>query len=770
MKKIFLLLLSISLWNFNSLQAQTQSEIEQMMKKNNAEKKDDEEKSKKKTNLSKEIKTRNKELNKKDKEESKKASVKAKETASVNKKEEEKKADKQKKASNIKEEKAAKTDLNTNIEETNFDSDLNKFGIKKLIKLGDKLAEKANNNNALAYYKAALFKAKKDKHKIAINNKLGETYYVLRNYKQAEKYYSTAVALNKKHKKYPLLEFQLANTYKYLAKYDTALYTYSKFLSLQEENKKVAKEKKRARIEKKGAAFGRDLIYNEEKFTIENIGENVNGAFADYGPEMSENKLFFSKIYTDNIKNVEETASEKKYSKIYYSEMYNDNFGYFQDFASSINKSKINVGNPSFTQNGNTVYFTECALDKNLQDNCRIMQSQRKNNEWQTAIALNSNINFENSSNTQPQIANTPTGEVFLLFVSNRTGSRGGKDIWISEVNENGDFKRAKRAKTPINTSYDEVSPFYHTASNTLYFSSNGHKSIGGFDVFKVENYLDSKEDLEVKNLGFPINSSVDDYDFILSNSEDLGFIVSNRQGNESLKNESFCDNIFTVKSTVVDLFVTGLVYAENNTSREIYTEADVYLYDNETNEKIEQITFNNKQAFFTQIEKDKEYKLVAISNNFKEETITFSTKNIKKSDTLQYDIFLKERNFIDYQIAKVYYKYGESKLREDASDTLRKVINFMNAYPNIIVEVGSHTDSKGSEEYNLKLGERRSLSVKNYLIYQAKINKKRLVNKSYGESKPTFPNNKPNGADNPSGRDKNRRTEFKVVGFLDLD
>lgn len=780
---LLLLLLSFITWNLNTLQAQTQAEIEQMISGSEEDKKPEK---KEKTKLSKEVAKRNKEVNKKNKTAKKKTDeteevieaktedkkpVKAakEKTEKISKLEKVPKQQKKPKAK--KDKKPKKTKGNSGKEVlANNENNLDKFGMKKLIKVADKLAQKGSYYNAIEYYNAALFKAKKDKHKIILNEKLGEANYVLRDYKQAEKYYTKAVSLNENHKKHPLLEFQLANTYKYLAKYDTALTTYSKFLSLQEENDKVAIEKKRARLEKKGTVLGRDMLKNEDKFSVENLGENVNGPFSDYGPEMIGDRLFFSKIYTDKVIVLGDEVSEKEFSKIYYSEMYDDEYGYFQDFASNINQSKIHVGNPSFTKTGNTVYFTECTLDKTMQSNCRIMKSNRENNEWQKPQVLNANINFENSNNTQPQIADLPNGENALFFVSNRIGSKGGKDIWMSGQDEEGNFQRAKRVNSPINTSYDEVSPFYHTQTNTLYFSSNGHISIGGFDVFKVEGYFENEDDLEVKNAGFPINSSLDDYDFILNNSEVLGFLTSNRKGIISLKSETCCDDIFVVKSAVVDLFVTGLVYAENETSRSIYTDADIYLYNSETNEKIEQISYKGKQGFITQIEKDKEYRIVAVSDDFEEESVTFSTKNIKKSDTLQYDIFLKQRNLIDYQIAKVYYQFNQSKLREDAPDTLRKVINFMNAYPDVIVEVGSHTDSKGTDEYNLKLSERRSLSVKNYLIYQGKISEKRLVNKSYGESQPAFPNTKPNGADNPEGRDKNRRTEFKIIGKLDTE
>jgi len=130
----------------------------------------------------------------------------------------------------------------------------------------------------------------------------------------------------------------------------------------------------------------------------------------------------------------------------------------------------------------------------------------------------------------------------------------------------------------------------------------------------------------------------------------------------------------------------------------------------------------------------------------------------------------MKNKDLTGMVLTIIYYEFDSARLKHGAIDSLNKVVTFMEAYPNIIVEVGSHTDSKGSDEYNIELSERRSLSVKNYLIYQKNISEKRLVNKWYGEAKPAVPNVNEDGTDNPENRDLNRRTEFKVIGYLKKD
>lgn len=720
----------------NTSFSQSQAEIEKKAEPKKVLKEED-----KKINISKELKLRAKEMAEEERAE-KKASKNSNEQTATN---------------STQVEVNEKKDTKIIVDNNKINDSISIVGFRKLVKKGDKLLKFNLIEEALAYYEVAWFQAKKSKHKVCLGEKIGNINYDLRNYKKAEKYFTTAVALNTKPKKFPLLEFQLANTYKYLAKYDAAIEMYTKFGKLQSENDKVTAERRRARLENKGAIYAQELATEDLKYTIENAGENVNSSASEFGPELVGNDLFFGKIYTDK-----ENISAA-YSKIYFSEFFNDKFSVFQEFDSQVNKENVFVGNPSFSLDGNTVYFTECTET----DQCKIMMSQRENTIWQTPTALNKNINKEESNNTQPQITKTPEGKEILFFVSDRKGSRGGKDLWLSYKNEDGNFERPKRVESPINTTYDEISPFFHAASNTLYFSSNGHVNIGGFDVFKVENFFDNDDDLKVVNMDYPINSSVDDFDFIINNNQELGFLVSNRKREFATQDKKGCDDaIYVVKTTAINLFAKTIVYAENKTSKKIFYDADLFLYNAKTNEKIEQIKYADK-TFLISIEKDMEYKIVAESNLFEKEEISFNTIDNTKSDTLEFELYLKNRNFDNYSISKVYYQFNSSNLRADAPDSLQKVLNFMNAYPNVVVEVGSHTDSKGTDAYNLALGKRRAEAVANYLIKTGEIAEERLQTKSYGESEPIAPNINEDGSDNPEGRDLNRRTEFKVVGKL---
>lgn len=753
--------------------SQTQAEIEQMM--NGSEKKQNEKKKKEKAQKPKKEKPKKNSKQAKATEKAEENLVKNKKEKTKNsKKEKPEKTKKQKQVSEKSEEilvknkktvKDKKTEKNESTLKASNSKPV-KMNYNKLRKTADKLGSKGSYYNALSFYEKALFKAKNDKKKVQMYAQLADANFFLRDYKAAEIFYKKAIDLNTKPKKFPLLNFQLANTYKALAKYDSSIVKYNQFIEKEQENKKISLAVSKAQMELQGSKFALEYINEEPKFRIKNAGENINGPFTEYGPEIVDNRLYFSKINSDKVVVLDEEIKEKEFSKIYYAEINNDSLDIFQDFAKNINVSKEHVGNPSFSNDGNTVYFTKCILTNEMQSECKIYKSVRENNVWAKAEALNTEINLEKTTNTQPQIVENNDGQV-LYFVSNREEGKGGKDIWFVNIDKEGVYSEVKNIGHPINTSFDEVSPYYNKTTEHFYFSSTGHKSFGGLDVFKITKDDEGNWNEKVENLGLPVNSSLDDYDFVLDQTESTGYLASNRIGTTTLKSETCCDDIFALSPSKIELFVKGKVFVENATSRKILETADLYLYNTKTNERLEEIEYKNAKAFVSKITPEMNYKIVAMADGFKNAEISFTTQGIKKSDTLEYNLVMKNKDLTGYVLSKVYYEFDVSKLRADAPDSLRKVVAFMEAYPNVIVEVGSHTDSKGSDEYNLKLSERRSLSVKNYLIYQQEVSEKRLVNVWYGESKPAAPNNLKNGNDNPTGRDLNRRTEFKVVGYL---
>jgi OmpA-OmpF porin, OOP family len=635
---------------------------------------------------------------------------------------------------------------------------------KKLKKKGDANFANLNFEEASENYDEALGKInpKKRKKVVYFNYQTGVSYLNQRDYEQAKRNFLAAKEADKKGKN-ALILYQLANAKKYLAEYEEAKKTYREFVMKAGDSNKFDYEKKRARLEMKGCDYGDTLEVEEPDYTVTNPGENVNGKFADFGPTIRGNSLVFSKINHDGTFETADKGSEHL-SRLYVSDVKNNKFSVALLFSETLNEGKFYVGNPSFTPDGNTVYFTRCDMVEKVGTICAIYTSSLSGGVWDAPKKLGSNVNVDGTNTTQPNINIAKDGKEILFFVAERpTGGRGGKDIWFAEKGENGEFGRARNLGYPVNTQYDEVSPFFHAETNTLYFSSNGHVSLGGFDVFKTERDEEGKFQ-EPVNLGTPVNTSVDDYDFVLSEDGTFGFLASNRVGSFSEKSPTCCDDIYYVQSTNVSLFAKGLVYVEREGSRFVLDNADLKLKDNEG--KVQTAKFDGK-SFMFELEQDKKYDLSAKSSGHVESGVSFTTRGLTKSDTLQFDIVLKPETLVGFLIGTIYYEFASSTLTPEAPQTLKKVVDFLKENPETVVEVGSHTDSYGTAEFNIGLSKRRSEAATNYLISQG-IKKDRLVSKWYGLENPIAPNTNKDGSDNEEGRAINRRTEFTVIKLIE--
>ena len=422
--------------------------------------------------------------------------------------------------------------------------------------------------------------------------------------------------------------------------------------------------------------------------------------------------------------------------------------------------------------------------------------SEKIDNEWSTPILLGSGINNPKYTSTQPTVGvESKTQNEVLYFVSDREGTKGGLDIWYSVYNaKKNEFKPPKNLGNKINTFGDEMTPFYDIESHTLFFSSDGWPSIGGFDIFKSQGELTQFSTPE--NIGFPVNSSVDDIYYATSKNREGGFFVSNRKGTVALLNETCCDDIWEYRwSNYIHIAVMGKIYAikdstiyeqlekqivDKNFIEELDSttekvnplpEKKVDLYLSQGNERIfiKSIQTNDQGEFFFNLEPQKEYKIVVDNFGFFNKEITVSTKNITHSDTLHADaIYINVIPLEPVVIKNIYYEFSKWNLTDSSKAIIdRTLYKLLMDNPRIIVEISSHTDSVSSDEYNMKLSQKRAESVVKYLISKG-IEKERLVAKGYGESKPIAPNTNPDGTDNPEGRQKNRRTEFKIIGSID--
>ncbi|WP_230080331.1 OmpA family protein [Winogradskyella marina] len=423
-------------------------------------------------------------------------------------------------------------------------------------------------------------------------------------------------------------------------------------------------------------------------------------------------------------------------------------------------KSKFHESSPVFTADHNTMYFTRSNItydDKNEDQRLKIYKAELKNNKWQKAEELS--INSDYFSNAHPTLSSDNTK---LYFSSDRPGGYGESDIYVSEIDSDGHLSTPVNLGPSINTSGKETFPFI-TADNALYFSSDGHMGMGGLDVFYIEILEDGYGHL--LNIGAPVNSYADDFAFGIDLETRRGFISSNRSKTEG---EFVYDNIYSFLETspIKDVYFAQIegVVTDKQTGEPI-AEAQIVLSDVEGN-IFKEVQTNEKGYYIVDINKFDSYLIKASKPQYD------TDENMSKSGLERQSInFQLQQNEISLvpgtdlaevlNIPIIYFDFDKSNIRKDAQVELEKVYAVLNFYPDLKIDIRSHTDSRGNDSYNKALSQRRATSTLNYLVDKG-IDASRLSAQGMGETQHV--NNCSNGVPCSKGEhQKNRRSEFIV-------
>ncbi len=605
---------------------------------------------------------------------------------------------------------------------------------------------------------------------------LAESYFAARDYKKAEHWYGHVAKTDPIT--YPLAAYYHPLMMKYNSKFDEAKTAFEAFIK-NYSGENASTYKAWAKTDADGCVLAKELKANPLKVNIHHPGRELNSPYSDISPMWwDENTLLFASLPSDTVIVLNKDEEQPDYFvKFYSSKKEGKDFQPAEPFMKFTFPGK-HVANGAYSTDKKRFYFTVCAQnEKTGRIICHIYMSEFKSGEWQSAEKLGSEINSESYTSTHPFVTKYRSGEI-LYFVSDRTDGRGGKDIWYSVISNRGQHQAAKNCGSKINTNRDEATPFYDNKTGTLYFSSNGHVGMGGYDIFKSTG--EAARFTDPVNIGFPLNSSTDDMYFSFEDNElEGGMFVSNRPGIISIRSETCCDDIFLYGYYDVRyIAVTGFVFDEDDTTNTPIEGATVGLYvtglqDMQNDLRIGSDTILNGQAYFFSINFEKNYKVSGSAEGYLSNSATFTTKGIEKSDTLRVDIYLKkfEREKA-YRLKNIYYDYDKWDLRTESEKTLDTLFNLMMENPLLIVELGSHTDIRGSDAYNLNLSQKRAESCVNYLIRKG-IDKQRIIPKGYGETQTLedctkFPDCPDAGAGDCPCHQINRRTEFKIIGELD--
>jgi len=645
---------------------------------------------------------------------------------------------------------------------------------KNKLKIADKFFKEGYFYDASHYYESVL---EDQPDNVDVTYKLAESYFLSRDYKQANQSYK--IVKEKNVQLYPLSQYMYAITLKMTGNFEEAKKEFELFgKSYRAFDAPIYKKKVKNEIA--GCDFAVKAMENPLNIMVVHAGKEINAAYTEAAPmPYGEDLLLYASLRSDTVIASENLKGKVGKFKLYQSTKENRRWSQGEPLPDIINVPKKDVANGAFSPDcacpdGSKFFFTQCEPNDVGKMVCEIYSSDYNDGVWSNVKKLNDQINMPGFTSTHPAVGeDKKRGSYILYFASDRPDGVGGMDLWYSEITKKGEYKAPKNLGKKVNTIGDELTPFFNIGSNMLSFSSDGHPSIGGYDIFYTSGKM--RKWTNPENAGFPINSVADDMYFVSDPDEEGGYFVSNRKGSIALKSETCCDDIFRYswdRDMIPKFAIDGFAYNADDSTRTTFQDYDIRLYQIERDSSevlINEAHITNEPEFFFVLKRNKNYKLVATKDGYFPNDAFATTVGLMKSDTLHREIPLKKLELNQAIVLKdVYYDFDKATLRPESNRTLGLLVEILNVNPGIVVELSSHTDSKGENLYNEKLSQRRAESVVKYLK-KAGISKDRLVPKGYGENHPIAENTNPDGSDNPEGRQMNRRTEIMVIGETEI-
>lgn len=594
--------------------------------------------------------------------------------------------------------------------------------------------------------------------------KLGDSYYFNGDLPKSVKWYEEL---------YKLKEGKLEEDY--LFRYAMALKSAQRYDESDEmmlEFEKIKGEDSRVNLFKGERNYLELIELQSGRFSLENI--DVNSPLSDFSPTVYQNRLVFAsnRETGSSVKRVHEW-NKQPYLDLY--EVVIDSTENISGDVVSLPKiinSKFHESSATFTKDGLTIYFTRNNYNNKKYGKSeeginflKIYKSTRKSltSEWSEPKELP--FCSDNYSVAHPALN---PDESKLYFSSDMPGTLGLSDIFVVDINEDGSFGEPENLGDNINTEGRENFPFISQESE-LFFSSNGHIGLGGLDVF-VSVIKEDGGYGEVFNLGRPVNSSKDDFSFIINNDLKKGFFASNRDGGKG-EDDIYISNQIQDLITSCKQYIDGKVTDVN--SNEILEGVTVELFD-ENLDKIDSTLTNKEGVYEFTLDCDKKYIVRVSKDEFEtsEEMLEAGSefeKNVPLSVTIEEgdNLGIEKAGMGDdlsdlLQLDPIYFDLDKFNIRNDAAVELQKILAVLKKYPSMKIDIRSHSDSRGKDQYNLYLSDKRAKSTAQYLIDNG-ISASRVSGKGYGETQ--LMNDCANGVDcTEEEHALNRRSEFIIL------
>jgi peptidoglycan-associated lipoprotein len=570
------------------------------------------------------------------------------------------------------------------------------------------------------YYKAIdLFKEsydrvtdKNEKNKIVFY--IAECYRKTNQPDKSSLWYSKAIRKNYTD---PIVYFHYANSLKMIGDYEEAKNQFKAYKELVPGDSRADEGITSCDEAIEWMKYPNGYTVEEQKF--------INSKLDDYSPAFARDDyrvLYFTSSREETTGKDETDITGQGFADIFETTL--DRKGSWSTpvpLSAEIN-TEFDEGTPAFSRDYSRMYFTQCQKRDKKTTGCAILVAERNNEDWQKAKSLN--ISNDSIVIAHPAIS---ADELTLYFVSDMKGSmtspdgKPSKDIWmVIRTSPNGDFGEPVNLGEPINTSDDEAFPYVHP-DGTFYFSSTGHGGMGGYDIYKAKK--NETGNWEIENMRYPINSSADDFGICFEADREAGFFSSSRTGKS--------DDIYDFVLPPLKFNITGIV--KNEKTNQPITGASVKSIGSDG--LTIEATTGNDGSFKFMLKPGTDYIFLAKKEGFLQGKERETTKSREASIDFTTEIYLSPTDK-PITVENIFFDFASADLRPESMVALDKLVETLNDNPNITIELSSNTDSRGNDDFNMELSQRRAQSVVNYLITKG-IAQNRLVAKGYGESQP---------------------------------
>ena len=635
---------------------------------------------------------------------------------------------------------------------------ISSFGQKASSSSADAAYSKGDYYDAVPLYKKAFSKEKNKAKKAEILFKTGECYRQVNDYKNQEVWYQKAI---KGGYKEPQVYLLYAHALKLDGKYDEAIVQYNAL-------KSASPNDPRAALGVQSCEQAQKWKDSPTRYKVDNLSA-LNSKYRDFGTAYSSKDrrtVIFTSARTESFGKSTDGWTGEKFTDLFEASV--DKKGKWSSAKPLLEpvNTEANEGFAALDKKGNRMYFTRCANEKGKIGQCEIYSTNRKGQTWEDPVLVS--LGADSFTVGQPSIS---ADELIMFFVSDMSSGFGGKDIWKSVFD-----KKLKTWGPPVNlgnkvnTEEDEMFPYIAT-DNSLYFSSRGHLGMGGLDIYKSTMIGSGSYD-QAENLKAPINSPADDFAFLIDDSNDHGFLSSDREGGKG------SDDLYEWKLPPLVFTVSGKVYDAD--TKALLEEVNIELFGSDGSS----IPFKTDKtaSYKFDLRPETTYKVSASKKDYLNKYLELTTVGLERSRDFIGDFDFAMKSIVKpIELPNILYDLGKWDLRPESKVALQELVATMNDNPRIVIELGSHTDSRPIPMTNDTLSQRRAQSVVNFLI-EFGIDSERLVAKGYSDKEPrlleqekgnfkagttlndAFIGSLKKPAQKEEAHQLNRRTEFRVL------